>query len=216
MQRRNRQEQLAGALAFANHKMCRMQRLISHFGDHNDAREPCKICDRCCGPSVLQEPIKRITTEDSKGQQEMLLMLLPFQSKTTGQVYRDLFEPRGWDRRRYDGILWDLESQGLLFQAKHSFTKNGETIDFLRVGLTDEGRRDLHSRKLAPTLAIQRLGIDERVMTSRRKASNRKRTSGSSFGKSSAKSSAKSTAKPSAKPSVKSPSKPSAKLLSRY
>jgi DNA topoisomerase III len=175
MQRRNRQEQLAGALAFANHKSCRMLRLITHFGDHTDARKACGICDRCRGPSVLLEPVKRITAEDSLGQDEMLKLLIPFQSKTSGQVYKELFEPRGWDRRRFDGILWDLESQGLMFQVKQTFVKNGESIDFLRVGLTDEGRRDLHKRKLAPSLAVQRVGIDERLVSSRRKASNRKR-----------------------------------------
>ncbi len=174
-QRRHRQQQLSGVIAFADHKSCRMLRLIDHFGDKDDAHDICGICDRCRGPLVAADAIMRITTEDSKGQDELLMALIPFQSKTNGQVFKEFFEPRGWDRRRFEGIIWDLESRGLVFQASQSFVKNGETIEYQRVGLTDEARRELHSKKLAPPLAAQRRDIDERLVTSRRKASNRKK-----------------------------------------
>jgi DNA topoisomerase-3 len=174
-QRRHRQQQLSGVISFADHKSCRMLRLIDHFGDQDDSHDACGICDRCRGPLVASEAIMRITTEDSKGQDELLQALIPYQSKTNGQIFKEFFEPRGWDRRRFEGIIWDLESRGLVFQASQSFMKNGETIEYQRVGLTDEGRRELHARKLAPALAIQRRDIDERLVTSRRKASNRKR-----------------------------------------
>jgi hypothetical protein len=102
--------------------------------------------------------------------------LIPFQSKTSGIFYREMFEPKGWDRRRFDGIVWDLESRGFMFQSTQSFTKNGETIEYKRIGLTDEGRRLLHDCGAAPSLSAQRREIDERLVTSRRKSANRKRS----------------------------------------
>lgn len=180
MQRRHRQEQLSGVMAFANHKSCRMVRLIDHFGDSDESHDACGICDCCRGPLVATDAIKRITTEDSKAQEKLMLTLVPFQSKTNGQLFKELFEPKGWDRRRFDGIIWDLESRGLVFQATQSFMKNGETIEYQRVGLTDEGRVDLYNQKLAPSLAMQRREIDERLIVSRRKSSNKKRSSAKS------------------------------------
>ena len=180
IQRRHRQEQLAGVFAFAQHKGCRMLRLIEHFGDSEDVHDACGICDRCRGPIVATDAIKNQTTEDSKAQDTLMVTLLPFQSKTNGQLYKELFEPKGWDRRRYDGIIWDLESRGLVFQATQSFMKNGESIEYQRVGLTDAGRVDLFDRKLAPALLAQRRGIDERLVVSRRKSANKKRASSKS------------------------------------
>ena len=174
-QRRHRQEQLSGVLAFAAARSCRMLRFIEHFGDRDDVSDACGICDQCKGPTVASAHIKAMTTEDTRGQELLMLSLVPFQSKTNGQVYRDLFEVKGWDRRRFDGIVWDLEAKGLLFQGTQSFVKNGETIEYQRVGLTDEGRRMLHDEKKAPSLAAQRRDIDERLVTSRRKSSNKKR-----------------------------------------
>jgi DNA topoisomerase-3 len=179
-QRRHRQEQLSGVLAFAASQSCRMLRFIEHFGDRDDMHDACGICDRCKGSTMAAASVRAMTTADSRGQDVLLLALLPFQSKTNGQVYRELFEPMGWDRRRFDGIVWDLEAKGLVFQGTQSFTKNGETIEYQRVGLTDQGRRLLHDQKKAPSLAAQRRGIDERLMTSRRRASNKKRWSSKS------------------------------------
>ncbi len=174
-QRRHRQEQLSRVLAFASARSCRMLRFIDHFGDRDDARDACGICDQCKGPTTASEYVKTLMTEDIRAQDHLMIALVPFQSKTNGQVYREFFEPKGWDRRRFDGIVWDLEAKGLVFQGSQSFVKNGETIEYQRVGLTDQGRRLLHEQKKAPPLATQRRQIDERLVTSRRKAANKKR-----------------------------------------
>jgi hypothetical protein len=153
-----------------------MLQLIDHFGDKDDDHGACSICDRCRGPSIAAETMRKLVTADSKAQDELMKALIPFQSKTSGIFFREMFAPQGWERRRFDGIVWDLESRGFVFQSSQSFTKNGETIEYKRIGLTDEGRRSLHDRGLAPALSVQRLEIDERLVTSRRKSANRKRS----------------------------------------
>jgi DNA topoisomerase-3 len=59
-QRRHRTEQLAKVLSFAQGKSCRMLHLINHFGDKDDCHESCSICDRCRGPSIAAETMKKM------------------------------------------------------------------------------------------------------------------------------------------------------------
>jgi len=56
----------------------------------------------------------------------------------------------------------DLEERGLLFFANQSFKKNGQTLQYQRVGLTDEGRKLLANLKVAPSVAIQKQAIERR------------------------------------------------------
>jgi hypothetical protein len=151
-------------------------RLIDHFGDNSDKKGPCGICDRCRPPKIAKNSISRVSKADQDGQLKMMVALIPFQSKTSGQVYKEYFEPKGWDRRRFEENIWDLEAQGFVFQANQSFKKNGETIEYKRVGLTNEGRVFLHQKKLAPSISSQRFAIDERLITSRRKSANKTRS----------------------------------------
>jgi DNA topoisomerase-3 len=174
-QRRHRKDQLAKVFALAQNRSCRMLLLVDHFGDRDDKRIPCGICDQCRGASGASAIVKKLITADSRGQDALLKALIPFQSKTSGNFYREMFEPLGWDRRRFDGIVWDLESRGLVFQSSQSFTKNGESISYKRIGLTEKARVMMHERGFAPPLAEQRRVIDDRLLTSKRKTANRKK-----------------------------------------
>ncbi len=175
-QRRHRVEQLAKAFSFAQSKVCRMLNLIHHFGDRDDSEESCGICDVCRGPSSATKMVQQLITEDQTAQETLLEGLIPFQSKTSGNFFREMFEPQGWSRRRFEGIVWDLEAKGLLFQSAQSFTKNGKQIDYSRIGLTDDGRAYLHDRGRAPSVSEQRKKIEDRQRSSTRKSKARKRS----------------------------------------
>lgn len=174
-QRRHRIEQLSKAFAFAQGKSCRMQSLVQHFGDKDDALRACGICDFCRGPSLAASAARSLVTADAKGQESFMKALTGFQSMPNGNLYRDMFEPQGWDRRRFDGIVWDLEARGLVYQSRQSFTKNGKKIEYSRVGLTDQGRVWLHDRGLAPNLTAQIRKLSDRSKSSGRKQSTRKK-----------------------------------------
>jgi hypothetical protein len=82
---------------------------------------------------------------------------------------------KGWDRRRFEGVIWDLDAQGLIFIQTQSFKKDDQVIEYQRTGLTDEGRLHLSRQKLAPSLAVQRQKIDQRIKAGRKKFSGKRR-----------------------------------------
>lgn len=161
-QRRHKREQMTSVMRFANASICRMVCFVEHFGDSDDQKTPCGICDICKGRGKDLLAIEAMETADTRAATELMLILMPYQSKPSGQLYREHFEDLGWDRRRFDGIVWDLESRKFCFQSNQTFMKDGKVIDFIRVGLTDEGRSYLHQAKKAPSPAAQKRLIEER------------------------------------------------------
>jgi RecQ family ATP-dependent DNA helicase len=179
-QRRHRREQMSAVMGFANSNECRMICFIKHFGDLDDSKVRCGVCDICCGRGKDLEVIRKMETEDSRSGIELMVILIPYQSKPSGQLFRENFESQGWDRRRFDGIVWELEGRKWMFQSTQTYVKDGKVIDFIRIGLTDEGRNYLFSIKRGPSIAAQKRLIDQRKGGS----SNGKRKKSSWYGRS--------------------------------
>lgn len=174
-QRRHRKEQVNAIFSFAEHRSCRMLRLIEHFGDKGDSDLACGICDFCRGSKLTCSVSARASKEEIRAQKTLMLALVPYQSKTSSQLFKELFEVPGWDRRRFEGVVWDLDAQGLIFIQTQSFKKDDQVIEYQRIGLTDEGRLHLSRQKLAPGLAVQRQKIDQRIKSGRKKFSGKRR-----------------------------------------
>jgi DNA topoisomerase-3 len=174
-QRRHRKEQVNSIFSFAEHRSCRMLRLIEHFGDKGDSDLACGICDFCRGTKLTCNVSARVSKEELSAQKTLMLALVPYQSKTSSQLFKELFEGTGWDRRRFEGVIWDLDAQGLIFIQTQSFKKDDQVIEYQRTGLTDEGRLHLSRQKLAPSLAVQRQKIDQRIKAGRKKFSGKRR-----------------------------------------
>jgi len=103
-QRYHRQEQLLKALSFPDQKTCRMGYLVEHFGDHTDKSEQCGICDRCLSSSRAGASSLVQMSGDDSAAHDLMLMLVAFQSKGSGQLYREVFEKLNWDRQKYETI----------------------------------------------------------------------------------------------------------------
>jgi hypothetical protein len=138
-QRIHKEQLISKAFAFLSSVGCRMSTLARYFGDM-DAAHDCGVCDGCA-PSELgdAEYLKHMTL-DVEGRRKLLQSLSNYQSKVTGQLFRERFETQAWSRDKYESLIWELESDGLLFRTSQSFEKNGRTLQFHRIGLTEKGR----------------------------------------------------------------------------
>lgn len=139
-QRQHRAELMRKALALPSTTGCRMSYLVSYFGDVLNSKILCQICDRCSpAGAAITIPSSLIDAERDE-HITFLVALKPHQSKVKGQLYRDLFEKIGWTREQFESVLWDMEDAALVFCVNKTFEKNGRTLGFQRIGLTDKGR----------------------------------------------------------------------------
>jgi DNA topoisomerase-3 len=136
-QREHKERLMAKALALPSALGCRMNYLVSYFGDTADSAQKCQVCDRC-SPTVDFVPTS-LAQSELLDQLAVLKSLLPHQSKVKGQLYRDVFISQGWTREKFEALVWDLEDAGFLFSINKTLEKNGKTLTFQRLGITPEG-----------------------------------------------------------------------------
>lgn len=176
-QRRHKQRQLTHVLMFAKSKKCRMQLFLEHFGDRDDHLGPCGHCDNCRGTQKQDRGIDSFTPEDRSAQEKLMVKLANALARPVGQMFRDHFEDHDWPRRRFDAIVLDLEEQKMIRSWKNSFEKDGKTIDFKMLELTDAGRVWLHQTGLAPSLNQQKSALASNKVKATRRRNQKKRSS---------------------------------------
>lgn len=135
--RRHRHRQLDSIQAYTSGSACRMLQLIRHFGDEDDASQPCGICDRC-RPSADARLFSSL--ERSVG-----ALVLASLGARDGQAVGRLFEEasgfdRSINRSGFERVLSALGRAGFLEQTQTEFEKDGKTISFRRVSLLSKGR----------------------------------------------------------------------------
>lgn len=175
-QRRHKQKQLLNVLAFAKTSKCRMQQFLDHFGDREDRSGPCGHCDICRGAHKKDRGIDAFSAADRDAQRQVMERLCKSLAKSVGQLFRELFENKGWSRNRYDAILMDLEEQKLLKTWQTTFEKDGKSIPFKLAELTDTGRVWLHQSGFAPSLSQQKSSLASKKVSATRRRNQKKRT----------------------------------------
>lgn len=139
-QKNHRTSMITNALQMPHHQGCRMSHIVSYFGDEHGATVRCGQCDYC-RPESSCLPENLATEIDQTAERfELMKALYPHQSKVKGQLYRDLFERLGWSREKFETLIWDLEAEGFVFCLTKSFEKNGQSLQFQRLGLTELAR----------------------------------------------------------------------------
>ena len=139
-QKNHRTSMMTMALQMPQHQGCRMSHLVSYFGDAHGATVSCGLCDYC-QPNSSCLPVGFAATIDQTSERlELIKTLYPHQSKVKGQLYRDLYNRLGWSREKFETLIWDLEAEGLVFCLTKSFEKNGQSLQFQRLGLTEMAR----------------------------------------------------------------------------
>ena len=154
-QRRHKRMALDGVLSFATKKRCRMLQLLEHFGDRDDVKGACGLCDMCLGDRKVDRGLSEMTDADRTAQTSVMRSLVPHRGKSASQLYREDFERRGWERNRFEWLVDNLETQGFVSSRMMNFEKDGRDISFKLLELTVAGRTWLHQAKLAPNIKAQ-------------------------------------------------------------
>ena len=153
---------------YAERPGCRMLELVAHFGDQNDAGTPCGLCDVCAPESCVAQTFRSATPVEQKAAQTVLEALRQRDGRAVGQIHRDLFEGTAIDRKALDHVLEGLARACKVRVVADEFVKEGKTIVFARVYLTDEGRKAAESAGFD-------LGIAVSVQTAARRGKKKKR-----------------------------------------
>jgi DNA topoisomerase-3 len=151
-QKAHRHKQLMETIRYVNElQQCRMLGLLAHFGDPDARGAGCGICD-ICAPQSSQSKVLRKWTPQEIGIMKKLLVLLAREAKaiSTGKLYRDYAQPLDLPRRDYDDLIHVLAESGFLTLESASFVKDGETIEYKTVALSQPADR-IHWEELQRT-----------------------------------------------------------------
>ena len=154
VQRRHRLDQIDEMTRFADHRGCRMLRLVRHFGDRADSGRRCGVCDVCAPEACLVRRFRAPLAEEVQAMGTVVSLLRRRDGLGTGRLFRDFRAVHGsYDRGAFEDLLGALAQSRILFVEEDSFQKDGETIRYQRAGLTPSGRRrgvDLAEQVLLP------------------------------------------------------------------
>jgi DNA topoisomerase-3 len=168
-QRAHRHSQIERVIRFASGHGCRMVRLVEHFGDRNDPKTPCGICDQCAADDCLATSFRNPTTGEIEQLSAIMSMLKMREGATSGQLHRELGADGAAGRSTFEALLDGLTRQGLVEMRADSFVKGGKTIRFQRVFLTPTGRLAradaVESVQVVETLSVPKAGKKRRAKT---------------------------------------------------
>jgi DNA topoisomerase-3 len=140
-QKEHRLRQIDEMTRFAGAFSCRMLYLINHFGDREDHKGPCGICDYCA-PVKMASSLTRVPDRlEQAYMADVMSQLKSAGSLSTGRLYSAVCPGENYPRDSFEGLLRALSREGLITLSDESFDKDGETIHYKRASLTQEGYR---------------------------------------------------------------------------
>ncbi|HXZ84824.1 MAG TPA: ATP-dependent DNA helicase RecQ [Myxococcota bacterium] len=169
-QLRHKRAQLEQIRRFAESRGCRMVHLVRHFGDSDDAGEPCGLCD-ICDPGGTRALLLAPPDEAQRASLlQLVARLRERNGQAAGKLHRELFGdtlPRG----EFEALVGGLVRAGLAVEESDAFDKDGETIAFSRVRLTRSALEG--SEELLDAVRIARAAEPERAPRKRRRGRSR-------------------------------------------
>jgi RecQ family ATP-dependent DNA helicase len=186
LQAQHRAEQFEQVLRFTTSSECRMATLIKHFGDVEDASRGCGKCDVCDPAGAVLRQFRRATQEDREAVQEIVDELRGVEYKATGTLQRNLDLVGQMSRDDFEALLDAMVRAGLIAIEEAEFEKEGESIRYRKVSLTEAGF------ELRPATPVDLLLSDGIVEEFASRTSGKTKKAKTAKGKSTARSSAKS------------------------
>jgi superfamily II DNA helicase RecQ len=137
-QSNHRGSQLDRVIRWAESGECRMLGLIRHFGDTEDGRRGCGVCDVCApGNSVAQS--SRGLDDAERRLAHGIVAGLGGRGLSTGKLHGDLCARNGVSRDAFEDLLNAMAGAGYVRIDEASFEKDGKTIGYRKASLTREG-----------------------------------------------------------------------------
>ena len=138
-QREHKLAQLELMIRFSEAPQCRMLHLLRHFGDFEDAKRPCGVCDICSQEGLVQR-FRKPNRTDVAHVEAIVAKLRKAGRETSGRLYQAAIPDGDLDRRGFETLVTALARAGFAEIESDSFEKDGRRIEFRRVRLTQEGR----------------------------------------------------------------------------
>ena len=135
-----RAEQLEKVLRYTTSSDCRMAALVRHFGEVEDASQPCGVCDVCDPGGAVLRLFRRVTAQERAIVQAIVDDLRPLTYKATGTLQRSLELVGRLSRDEFDGLLGAMVRAGLIELEEAEYEKDGEVRRYRKASLTEAGR----------------------------------------------------------------------------
>ncbi len=135
LQRSHRWQQTENMQRFAETAQCRMAALVMHFGDTDDARLRCGICDVCAPDKCIMQSFRSASPLEERVAAFLRTQLRAQEGMSAGQMHRAVDAGESVDRKLFDLVLRALTSRGEVRLAQDSFVKDGRTLVFHRLFL---------------------------------------------------------------------------------
>jgi ATP-dependent DNA helicase RecQ len=173
IQAQYRAEQIEKVLRYTASSSCRMSSLVRHFGDEEDAVQPCGKCDVCDPAAAVLRLFRRPSKSERALAESILDDLRPVSHKGAGSLQK-VVDPSGRvSRDRFDAVL-DAMARGRLIAIEDAeYEKDGELRRYRRISATEKGR----TRSASEIDLLLSDGIaDEFAMLTSRKGSRKAAT----------------------------------------
>jgi RecQ family ATP-dependent DNA helicase len=135
----HRQTQLEKMLRFAEGGSCRMSMLVEHFGDDEDAGQRCGLCDFCAPEEAIAQVFRPLHRPEEETVHAVARALRAGTGMSTGKLHKQLFPNEQMDRDEFEALLVAMARGGYAAFEDAEFEKDGRTIAYRKVSLTDAG-----------------------------------------------------------------------------
>ena len=138
-QSNRRMAQLDRVMRYAESHQCRMALLVRHFGDEDDGRRACGLCDVCSPERAVAQRFRPLDEAENALVFAIVRALRSGASKSTGKLHQDLCGSNRISRNHFEDLLGAMSGAGLLSIEDANFEKDGRNIAYRKASLTREG-----------------------------------------------------------------------------
>ncbi len=138
-QSNQRMAQLDRVMRYAESHQCRMAQLVRHFGDEDDGRRACGLCDVCSPERAIGQRFRPLNESENEVVFAIVRALHSAGSKSTGKLHQELSATNGMSRDHFEELLGAMNGAGFIAIEEASFEKDGRSIAYRKASLTREG-----------------------------------------------------------------------------
>ena len=137
VQAQHRADQFDKVLRFTESNECRMSRLVRHFGDEEDAAQPCGTCDVCDPAGAVLRMFRRTTNAERALTQRILDELRSVDYKAAGTLHKSVDPAGRIVRKDFDAVLGAMVRARLISIEDAEYEKDGEVRRYRKVRLSE-------------------------------------------------------------------------------
>jgi len=116
-----------------------MSSLVRHFGDEEDAVQPCGKCDVCDPAAAVLRLFRRATNAERFLAEKILHELRPADYKAAGTLQKSIDPSGRLDRGDFNAVLDAMARARLITIEDAEYEKDGEVRRYRRISATESG-----------------------------------------------------------------------------